>query len=68
MYDYWQAEENKHAKAYTDYMNRIAGSIRFRKEIDYHVKKQMRHRKKRRSGLATEASNVAQFPGRQFRF
>lgn len=39
MYDYWLAEENKHTKAYTDYLNRFAGSIRFRKEIDYHVKK-----------------------------
>jgi hypothetical protein len=39
MWAYWQAEENKHQKAYEDYMSRPLYQFRFGKQIDYHVRK-----------------------------
>nr|WP_070960259.1 hypothetical protein [Hyphomonas sp. Mor2] len=37
MYDYWLAEEQKHARAYQSLIDQFMGSMRFKKQIRHHV-------------------------------
>lgn len=38
-YEYWAAEESRHARAYNELINRFAGAFRFGKQINFHVDK-----------------------------